>query len=118
VIGSLWAAYAPSTALLMVRLHQKLLAGQETAAALREAQQWLRRLDRAGALAAVAQPPCSNGPKLPDWLLKKYHTWLQEQPERPFEHPYYWAVFAAYGSPEAVMAAQEHPYGGDGIAEA
>ena len=104
-IASLWPVDDLATALLMTRLYQELLGGENTPPrALRAAQFWLRDLsddeeqrflERHPQLAAeyarrvsAGDPPGRRGEKLTSALPKA---------ERPYIHPEFWAPFIAVG---------------------
>ncbi len=57
MVGSLWSVLDPPTALLMVRLHQGLLASKGVAAALQQAQLWLRNLSWDEAMELLGRVP-------------------------------------------------------------
>lgn len=103
VVGSLWAVFDPPTALLMVKMYEHLLVGMGVSAALREAQLWLMTLSREEAISLVALPIETVSARLPQRLTENYRVWISQLAERPFAHPYYWAAFQAYGSPEPVF---------------
>ena len=102
VIGSLWAVPELSTAMLMERFYRNhLLEGMTFAAALREAQQWVRDLD-AETVAVYAGQCYRQARKENKSQLKQYmeQYWLlaeQYPPRPPFAHPYYWAAFTVSG---------------------
>ncbi len=122
VIASLWKVDDKATALLMARFYSNWLGrtGSEREidgvrysagrplpklAALREAQAWLRsltvadrdRLLSAGAnVAATIAEEVSRGE-----AARRGRLNLERDAEaRPYAHPYYWAAFVLYGSPE------------------
>ncbi len=80
VIGTLWPVADLSTALLMNRLYRSMLYyGLAPAAALREAQMFLRRVT---------------------WSDLKQLAEVREEnvDSRPFDHPRYWAPFTFHGA--------------------
>lgn len=100
VVGSLWTVGDMPTALLMVRMSELLIAGNEIPTALAEAQRWLRNLDSAGILAEFESDPLVNRD-----LLLRARAELRGR-ERPFAHPENWAAFVAYGSPVPLFGAR------------
>ena len=111
VIASLWKVDDTATMLLMVRLYENLLGQFESpragfdaktpmpkAAALQEAQHWLRGLT----YEQVARlTPATTGA---DTLDRSGERRRRDEPtsdsDRPYEHPYYWAAFILIGDPE------------------
>jgi CHAT domain-containing protein len=103
VAGSLWSVFDPATALLMAEFYRQLLKGRAVAEAVRDAQLWLRALDRGAAFAAIvggAQPDSAAAVRMPAEMVEAYQEWLEETDEKPFAHPHYWAAFAAFGAPQ------------------
>jgi CHAT domain-containing protein len=102
VVVSLAPVDDVATCLLMTELHRRLRAGAPVAAALRDAQNWLRTMapDAAGAARdalladlAVAGPGAG---------ASRRRSIEAEEPAPPFErddfqHPRYWAPFFAIG---------------------
>jgi CHAT domain-containing protein len=108
VIGSLWSVNDLSTALLMRKFYELLLPDVHSsersflrtpAAALREAQQWLRSTT-AGELGLDMlwnEIYLASGGT--DALAQREMRYYRARPEvKPFTHPYYWAPFIAVGS--------------------
>jgi len=99
VIGSLWSVDDVSTALLMIRFYD-LHLGQKVApaAALRQAQLWLRDATRED-LQAYVQATQTNG-RLAAREAAMLSTVLGEAKPgaKPFNHPYYWAAFEFFGA--------------------
>ncbi len=90
VAASLWAVPDTATALLMTRFYDRWrTAGLDPAAALRQAQLWLRDVTNGEAEAAVDLPDNRYaGPA--DWRAE----WAGA---RRFEHPVNWAAFCYFG---------------------
>jgi CHAT domain-containing protein len=104
VVSSLWAVPDLSTALLMERFYRNHLnTGMEFAAALREAQLWVRDLEAemvAEYAAECYQQSNQKGKGKKGLLVQMLHyRYLAEQNpnSRPFAHPYYWAAFTVNG---------------------
>ena len=104
VVSSLWAVPDLSTALLMERFYRNHLNGRMTfAAALREAQVWVRDLE-AGKVAEYAaqcyRRSLQKGEEKKELLrYMRYYRYLAEQNPTscPFAHPYYWTAFTVNG---------------------
>jgi CHAT domain-containing protein len=100
VVGSLWAVQDWPTALLMVRFYDNLLGGLALPQALRQAQHWLRQLDRGQAEDLIARSGLGRRE------VEVHRRWLYWQGETPYSHPYYWAAFAVFGSPQPVVPSE------------
>jgi uncharacterized protein with HEPN domain len=95
-----------ATGLLMGKAYELLQAGVGKAAALREAQLWLRELT-AGEVAQIlkahaAIPPAQAVVEMARMaaaqLLPVQREYaLMDASERPFAHPYYWSAFQCVG---------------------
>jgi CHAT domain-containing protein len=104
VISSLWAVPDLSTAMLMERFYQNHIQGGMTfAAALSEAQRWVRDLEAevVAVYAAQCYRQASKKDKNKKGLYKQmdHYRFLADQNPtwRPFAHPYYWAAFTVNG---------------------
>ncbi len=99
-----------ATGLLMGKAYELLQAGVGKAAALREAQLWLRELTAAQAQeileaqAAAAEQPTQAvvltemaRMALAQLLPVQRRFALMDDTERPFAHPYYWSAFQCVG---------------------
>lgn len=102
VVSSLWSVPDLSTALLMERFYRNHLKNNmEIAAALREAQRWVRAVN-IGVVAAYAeqcyrQSDQTHSPQL-FYSIRHYRSLAKQHPDMcPFEHPYYWAAFTVNG---------------------
>jgi tetratricopeptide (TPR) repeat protein len=108
--GTLWAVGDVATGLLMGKAYDLLQAGKSKAAALREAQLWLRDLTAAQAqeileaqAAAAGQPTREvaltemTRMALAQLLPVQRRFALMDDTERPFAHPYFWAAFQCVG---------------------
>jgi CHAT domain-containing protein/tetratricopeptide (TPR) repeat protein len=111
VLLSRWAADDTATALLMLRFYENVLGGRKDlsqplgrAAALAEAQRWLRELPRrdaealAAALAADKLSGTARG-QVVELNVKERPVRLPEG-ERPYAHPFFWAAFVLVGDPD------------------
>jgi CHAT domain-containing protein len=81
--------------------HNHLKIGMEVAAALRNAQRWVRKLE-IGEVTEYAEQcyqQAKEKEKAELYRLMRYYRYQAEQDPglRPFEHPYYWAAFTVNG---------------------
>lgn len=101
-ISSLWAVDDFSTALLMESFYRyHLVEGQGIAAALRNAQLWLRSLS-VGEVSRYleqwyGQLHGRKASQLLQWKIHYRYLTQKDPDHRPFEHPYYWAAFTVNG---------------------
>lgn len=102
IVASLWAVPELSTAMLMERFYQNhLRRGMSFAAALREAQTWVRELSIED-VAQYAERAYHQSRKEDTSELfrhmRHYRYLAQQNPAScPFAHPYYWAAFTCTG---------------------
>ena len=102
VWGTFWPVADFPTALLLVRAYRNLLSGiGNQAAALRNAQLWLRdakATELREALDAVERDAMGNAPLSKDVEDWKGDLKARSPGERRFADPYYWAAFHAVGA--------------------
>jgi CHAT domain-containing protein len=100
VVASLWTVNDLSTTFLMIKLYENLTQQlKETkelnvSLALRDAQLWLKQVDKAQLKEWLANIPLTDPlhkAQLKDWLRKP------DPNPQPFQSPYYWAGFCAIG---------------------
>jgi CHAT domain-containing protein/tetratricopeptide (TPR) repeat protein len=108
VWGTLWAVADVATGLLMGKAYELLGEGKSKAAALREAQLWLRDLTAAQARAILAAQAAGQPTQavalaevarmaLAQLLPEQRRFAVMDAAERPFAHPYFWAAFQCVG---------------------
>jgi CHAT domain-containing protein/tetratricopeptide (TPR) repeat protein len=104
VMSSLWAVPDLSTALLMERFYRNHLVDKmDFAAALQEAQGWVRKLsiEEVASYAMQCYRQSTQKEEAKKELLRymRHYRYLAEQNPtlRPFAHPYYWAAFTVNG---------------------
>jgi CHAT domain-containing protein/tetratricopeptide (TPR) repeat protein len=99
VVGSLWLAPDVASALLMTRFHGMLMRNEYIDAALRSSQSWLRNLTTREALRIVGEIPYGPDEQETRWSIAL--EWLSgfADDDFPFQHPFFWAGFVAFGSP-------------------
>jgi CHAT domain-containing protein len=107
LVLSRWKVDDTATALFMVRFYQNLLgkrAGLKAqlgrAAALREAQQWLRGLDRSETEKLWAEMAGGEVRGSESKLKPLSAPALVPAGDRPYAHPYYWSAFMLMGDPD------------------
>ncbi|MBN8559596.1 MAG: tetratricopeptide repeat protein [Leptolyngbya sp. UWPOB_LEPTO1] len=101
VISTLWTVEEASNAYLMIRFYQFWQAGQESAIALRSAQNWLRTCSN----STLAQwlkdllPKTESDPGAQEYLrscIQSIECKIDET-DPPYRDPYYWAAFTHTG---------------------
>ena len=106
VIGTLWTVNDLSTGLLMGEFYRLLKQQEQTqpstdvALALKQAQQWLRQLTCAEAVATLQRLVPSLDADGQETAKRSIRRSLSERyaaDDRPYHHPFYWAAFCAVG---------------------
>ena len=106
VIGTLWTVNDLSTGLLMGEFYRLLKQQEQTqpctdvALALKQAQQWLRQLTCAEAVATLQRLVPSLDADVQETAKRSIRRFLSERyaaDDRPYRHPFYWAAFCAVG---------------------
>ena len=100
VVATLWTVNDLSTTFLMIKFYENLIqqlkktSKLNVAIALRDAQLWLKQVDKTQLEKWLPNIPLTDPnheAELEDWLSER-------QPNiKPFESPYYWAGFCAIG---------------------
>jgi len=98
VVASLWSVSDCSTALVMRRFHENLYTNHmDKAAALQEAQHWLRTRTYAEIDAMLEGKRRELFQRMAATDIVHAALNLPEE-EHPFAHPYYWAAFQCIGA--------------------
>ena len=106
VIGTLWTVDDLSTGLLMGEFYRLLKQQEQTqpstdvALALKQAQQWLRQLTCAEAVASLQRLLPSLDADVQETAKRSIRRSLSERygaDDCPYRHPFYWAAFCAVG---------------------
>jgi CHAT domain-containing protein len=102
VLSTLWAVGDRSTTMLVERFYRHhLLKGLQPAAALRQAQRWLRdttNAEKAAYFEALLSEPSASGMALDVWDTLHKAVVLAEPEAREFAPPFYWAAFTYTGA--------------------
>ena len=105
VVSSLWSVPDISTAILMERFYANYIIGEmDIPLALQEAQLWVRDLTSSQVADYIEQCYCSRewedkSKKRIEQYRESYLKIAKKSPEeKPFQHPYYWAVFTVNGA--------------------
>lgn len=96
-IASLWSVDDLATAVLMTRFYEHLADDMAPAAALADAQRWLRALDRNHIDAFLARHPILAAERERSTALRMAGGGLGT-PGLAFSHPVYWAGFVVLGA--------------------
>lgn len=105
VISTLWTVEAISRTLLTIEFYRLIKVGIAPAAALKQAQQWLRALtysEIAQWYQDLATQLADNAPSISEYLRTEANV-LQgdtakiSSSQPPFAHPYHWAAFTISG---------------------
>jgi CHAT domain-containing protein/tetratricopeptide (TPR) repeat protein len=100
VIGSLWSVSDLSTPILMERLYYFHLKGKMSpAAALGQAQKWLRRAtaQELGLAERFERFAEASSGAMRDSALEAVERHRQHPDRKPFAHPFHWAAFVFSG---------------------
>lgn len=100
VVASLWAVDDAATALLMGEFHRRLPACG-AAAALRQAQDWLRTLSAGNAAELLRDLRLAPAPVGPRAAALRSRLRALPPEATPYAHPYHWAAFTAWGYDDA-----------------
>jgi CHAT domain-containing protein len=103
VISTLWPVDDLSSSLLMERFYKEMQNGKAPAAALREAQRWIREDIKNGPhlMERILPPLLQNlsDPQLRMNCFREAHRHAVQFPEQPpFQSPSYWAPFICTGA--------------------
>lgn len=98
VVSTLWTVESISSALLMIELHRRYIAGAGVDVALAAAKRWLRNVTYQD-LSDWYQQEINNLPPKHSLiaLLRRYRNNLSTMESQPYNHPYYWAAFTLTG---------------------
>ena len=95
LLVALWPVHEIPTRLFMEHFYATWMGGASRAAALAEAQRYVRSMDAEALHARLADYGLSPS-EITD-LLDLFETMLPGR--RPFDHPYYWGAFLLIGAP-------------------
>jgi CHAT domain-containing protein len=97
VICSLWAVNDVSTAILMVKFYEEMQTQPSVALALKQAQQWMRRVTKQELTAWMNDHSFGPIPHPKAKLRDHLDLGLEGPDYRPYQHPIHWAAFCAIG---------------------
>ncbi|WP_017305397.1 CHAT domain-containing protein [Spirulina subsalsa] len=97
VICSLWAVNDLSTAILMVKLYEEMQTQPSVALALKQAQEWMRRVTKQELTAWLNQSGLAASPHPKAKLREKLNLGFEDADYRPYKHPMHWGAFCAIG---------------------
>jgi len=97
VICSLWAVNDVSTAILMVKFYEEMETQPSVALALKQAQQWMRRVTKGELTAWMNDTSFGPIPHPKAKLRDHLNLGLKRADYRPYQDPIHWAAFCAIG---------------------
>lgn len=105
IVSTLWTVEAISRGLLTIEFYRLIGVGVAPAAALKQAQQWLRALtysELAQWYQDLATQLADNAPSISEYLrteaeILQKDTAKMSSSQPPFAHPYHWAAFTIAG---------------------
>ncbi|MCT7994788.1 CHAT domain-containing protein, partial [Laspinema olomoucense] len=97
VICSLWAVNDVSTAILMVKFYEEMQTQPSIALALKQAQQWMRRVTKQELTEWLNPSELALTPNPKGKLREHLKLGFEPSDYRPYQHPIHWAAFCAIG---------------------